>query len=214
VSEQTPKSLIGKVQSLTTAPPDSALSKWQVMVRVIAISIPVFAALPTAINLYYSWKQGIPFSQVQHRLAQYDLWLKNFECKIDYQAVYTAPGTRLDVGACPKTGDIAIKISGKQDTVAYEWIPFDQLSKPQAPASALLEVLAATAYAVEASKPTPLRVAETGMQVVCQAMQKTNEIVRVVSEGGKCYRELFSPYVGKVTRREEVACNTTCPQTK
>ena len=218
MSEHSQKSLISNVQSLTTAPPGSALSKWQVLVRVIAISIPVLAAMPTATNLYYSWEHDIPFSQVSHRLAQYDLWLKNFECKIEYQAIFTGRSTRVDVGACSKTGDIALKISGQRDAVAYEWIPFDQLQKPRTQTSTFLNLLVTAADAQEkdqsgAAVPA-LRLAQAGMEVVCQSLQADKQIVRVVNEGGKCFRETFSPYLGQVSKREEVPCTSTCPAAK
>jgi hypothetical protein len=40
-------------------------------VRLAVFAISVAAAVPTARNLYYSWHEGVPFSQVSHRLAQY-----------------------------------------------------------------------------------------------------------------------------------------------
>ena len=48
---------------------------------------------------------------------------------------------------------------------------------------------------------------------VCQAMPTKGQIVRVVQFEGKCFRETFSPFVGKVEKRESVPCNTTCPAT-
>jgi hypothetical protein len=35
-------------------------------------------------------------------------------------------------------------------------------------------------------------------------------VVRVVKEGGKCYKEVFSPMKGTVEQRNEVACSTPC----
>ena len=91
------------------------------------LAISVAAAIPTARNLFYSWRDGIPFSQVSHRLEQYDLWVKNLDCKIAFKAISTANGNKVDVGACQKTGDIAIKITSTKGRSAYEWIAFDQL---------------------------------------------------------------------------------------
>jgi hypothetical protein len=214
MGEKTPNSLLSHVETLTTAPPGSALSKWQILVRVIAISIPVVGAVPTATNLYYSWTHRIPFSQVSHRLAQYDLWVKNIDCPIDYHALTTSQGTRIDAGTCPKTGDIAIKVSGAGDAVTYEWIAFDQLQQPAPAAKALLELVATPAYAAEGPPPLPppaARVGEGAMRVMCQAMNPARtEVVRVVSEGGKCYRVVISPLRGKMERREPVACDARC----
>ena len=222
MAEKSPSALLSHVEALATAPPGSALSKWQILVRVIAISIPVVGAIPTAMNLYYSWTHQIPFSQVSHRLAQYDLWVKNIDCTVEYHALTTAQGMRVDAGTCPKTSDIAIKITGPGEAATYEWIAFNQLQQPQAASPhALLELIASPAAAAEAREPKSapaapaasgaIRLAQAPMQVVCQAMNASRtEVVRIVNEAGKCFRESISPLRGKVDRREPVACNAPC----
>ena len=47
-------------------------------------------------------------------------------------ALSTASGSKVDVGACKQTGDIAIKVSGANGAQAYEWIAFEQLKKAPA----------------------------------------------------------------------------------
>ncbi len=232
MSENTPEdrsqhSIASSLAELATAPPGSKLSKWQMIVRVIAISIPVIGAIPTARNIYYAWKYEIPIGEVSHRLAQYELWMKNVSCKIDYRSVSTARGLRIDVGGCPQTGDIAIKLSGPNNAVAYEWIAFDQLQKPGQKTAGLLSLLVPEAHAAvhaalpsgaaggaTASRGAPaagVRVAQAaGMQVMCEAVQNKNRIVRIVKEGNKCYRELVAPFAGRVVSRQEVACTSTC----
>src|SRR5690606_15344137 len=116
------------------------------------IGAAIAGAIPTANTLYQSWSHGIPYGEVSHRLAQHDLWIKNFECKIDYRALNTGQGTRVDVGACPRTGDIAIKISAQGGKAAYEWIPFEKLQKASASLWPL-DLLIGTAQAQTA--PTP-----------------------------------------------------------
>ncbi|MEQ1650167.1 MAG: hypothetical protein ABL898_16420 [Hyphomicrobiaceae bacterium] len=194
--------------------------------RAIAIVAAVGGAVPTCINLYHSWAHGIPYDQVGHRLAQYDLWMKNFDCKIDYRALNTTPGTRVDVGACNKSGDIAIKITSTDGKSAYEWIAFNQLQK-SGQSFSLFNLIATEAHADELSKsapasatptitssstPRPLVLAQAaaGMQVMCQIMPEKGKILRVVQEGGKCFREDFSAFKGKVEKRDEVPCNTQC----
>ena len=187
--------------------------------RVIAIGAAIAGAVPTAVNLYHSWAHGIPYSEVSHRLSQYDLWVKNFECKVDYRALNTSQGTRVDVGACPKSGDIAIKVSAQNGKATYEWIPFDKLQKASA-SLWHLDFLVGTAHAAElplagsgpAASAQPrqqLAQATTGMQVVCEALSGKT-VVRVVNDAGKCFRETISPYHGKVDKREEVPCSTQC----
>ena len=195
------------------------------LARILAISVACLGAIPTGYNLYQSWQHGIPYSQVSHRLEQYELWVKNFECKIDYRQVGTGQGTQVDVGACPKSGDIALKLTTKAGKATYEWIAFDQLEKATQQAS-LLSLFVTEAQAEELPKVQGIvqgavtaggivKFAQSaapgaGMQVVCQVMPEKGKILRIVSEGGKCYREHVSAFQGKMEKREEVPCSTTC----
>lgn len=174
----------------------------------LALVVTIVGAVPTAITAYHAYTFGVPFSQVPQRLAQYDLWVKNIDCQIEYKALATAEGTRVDVGACPKTGDIALKLSAPDGKAAYQWIAYNELQKPgEAPkSSSFIDLLISSARA-EAT-PKPFRVAQ-GLEVVCQAIEGKN-VVRVVKEGGKCFKEIFSPIKGSVEKRDEVACSTPC----
>lgn len=203
-----------------------AIARLFPLLRTGVLIVSVAAAVPTATNLYHSWVHGIPFNQVSHRLAQYDLWMKNLDCKVDYRALLNADGSRVDAGACPKTGDVAIKVSSARSggQATYEWIPADRLHKT-ASAAALFDWIIPTAHAADTSPaaapapiastpppPRPVQVAQaaqTGMEVMCQ-VKKADKIVRIVKEGGKCFRETFSPLKGQVEKREDVACTTTC----
>jgi hypothetical protein len=199
------------------------------LARMLAIAVAILGAVPTGYNLYMSYMHGIPYSQVSHRLEQYDLWVKNFECKIDYRSVGAGQGTKIDVGACPKSGDIALKVTTPSGKAAYEWIAFEQLEKATKSAS-LLSLIATEAFADEGPKgPQQGRSTQTvvpaagsviqfaqatggsgQLQVLCQVMPEKGKVIRVVNEGGKCYREHFSAFQGKVEKREEVQCNTPC----
>lgn len=188
--------------------------------RIVAIVAAIGGAVPTAMNLYQSWRHNIPYNQVSHRLAQYDLWMKNFDCQINYRALNVNQGTRIDVGACNRSGDVAIKITAPNGKAAYEWIAFDQLQKAGGSFS-FLNLIATPAQAEEAPKtaagpmsvaqaPAPGAPAAGGMQVKCQVMPTKGQILRIVQEGNKCFREDFSAFKGKVEKREEVPCNTQC----
>jgi hypothetical protein len=207
------------------------LAKPLMLARVIAITTAMVGAIPTVTTLYQSWSHGVPYSEVSHRVAQYDLWEKNFECKIEYRTLNTGQGARIDVGACPKSGDVALKITAPNGKSAYEWIAYDKLHKASV-VSGLMSYIVSSAEAAEpiarpastaaipAATPAtaPVQIAQAaapggtaaGMQVVCQAKADKSKIVRIVNEGGKCFRENFSPYQGTVDKREEVPCNTQC----
>ncbi len=199
------------------------------LARALAISVAVLGAVPTGYNLYMSYMHGIPYSQVSHRLEQYDLWVKNFECKIDYRSVAAGQGTKVDVGACQKSGDIALKVTTPSGKAAYEWIAFEQLEKATKTTS-LLSIIATEALADDMPKgPSTgtnmqtvvpaagavIKFAQAAggggqMQVVCQVMPEKGKVVRIVNEGGKCFREHIAAFQGKVEKREEVPCTATC----
>jgi hypothetical protein len=175
----------------------------------LALVVTIVGAVPTAITAYHAYTFGVPFSQVPQRLAQYDLWVKNIDCQIEYKALATAEGTRVDVGACPKTGDIALKLSSADGKAAYQWIAYNELQKPgEAPKSSSFIDMLISAARAEGPVPQSFKVAQ-GLEVVCQAIDGKN-VVRVVKEGGKCFKEVFSPIKGAVEKRDEVACSTPC----
>ena len=194
------------------------LSRTFLFARVAAIAAAVAGAVPTASTLYNSWSHGIPYSEVSHRLSQYELWVKNFECKIDYRALNTGQGTRIDVGACPKSGDIAIKVSTQTGTATYEWIAFKDLQKPTS--ASLMGLIIPAALAADApplpqspaasAAPGSFKLAQAGMQVMCQAKGSGDHLIRIVQDGGKCFRETLSLMKGSIEKREEVPCSTTC----
>lgn len=191
--------------------------------RILAIAVACLGAIPTGYNLYMSFAHGIPYSQVSHRLEQYNLWVKNFDCKIDYRTVSAGDkGTRVDVGACPKSNDIALKLTTTDGKSTYEWIAYDQLEQATKLTS-VMSFFVTPALADETPKADvatgqPMtkiaQAASTPMQVRCEAMTHPGRVIRIVSEGGKCYREHISAMRGTLDKREEVPCNTQCTPAK
>jgi hypothetical protein len=57
-------------------------------------------------------------------------------------------------------------------------------------------------------------VAEAGSRVVCQGWENKTQLVRIVNEGGRCFKESIAAYSGRADKRVEVPCTTTCPQHK
>lgn len=179
--------------------------------KTAALIVTILGAIPTAITAYNAYRFGVPFSQVSERLAQYDLWVKNIDCKVDYKAISTAQGTKIDAGACAATGDIALKISTQDGKSSYQWIAYNELQKPgeTAASGGLLDILIGAARADTPEKP--VQIAQGALEVVCQTLQSPKLLVRVVKEGAKCFKENVSPIRGSVDSREEVPCNTQCP---
>jgi hypothetical protein len=177
--------------------------------KTAALVVTIVGAVPTAITAYHAWQYKVPFTQVSHRLAQYEIWERNIDCQIEYKALSTSQGTKVDAGACASTGDISLKVSTADGKATYEWIAYNQLQKPgEAPPSGFLDLFISAARADTAVTPG-VRVVQN-LEVVCQALQSKTQLVRVVKEGGKCYRELVSPVRGTVDKRDEVPCDTKC----
>ncbi|HRD75298.1 MAG TPA: hypothetical protein PK264_05080 [Hyphomicrobiaceae bacterium] len=187
------------------------LTRFQLAARAIAISVPVLGAIPTGMNLYQSWKHGVPYSEVSHRLAQYDLWMKNGSCNINYREVNAQKGAKVMIGACPTTGDISIKLAYASGQAKYEWIAFDTLHKT----AGLLDAILPAAHAEEPKGASErLKVAQAagapGAEVKCQVMA-AGKMIRIVGEGSKCFRETIHPFQGKLEKREEIECAKACP---
>ena len=225
MSDLNPKAVYATMQEDARRGP---LSKTLLVARMIAITAAVGGAVPTAMTLYQSWAHGIPYSEVSHRLKQYDIWVRNYDCRIDYRALTTAQGARVDAGACGKTGDVAIKVTTPNGKAAYEWIALSQLQKSGQAAASLWNLMIGTAMAADAASggapgahtqvgrqlaqaaPPGVPAQPTGMKVMCQAMPSKGTLLRVVQEGPKCFRERVSLFKGTLEKRDEVACTTTC----
>ena len=177
--------------------------------KTAALVVTIVGAVPTAITAYHAWQYKVPFTQVSHRLAQYEIWERNIDCQIEYKALSTSQGTKVDAGACASTGDISLKVSTADGKSTYEWIAYNQLQKPgEVPPSGFLDLIMGAARADEAGRQGT-RVAQS-LEVVCQTLVSKTQLVRVVKEGGKCFREVMSPMRGSVDKREEVPCETKC----
>jgi len=213
-------------QAMDHDPRPAPVNRAVPLLKTAALVVTIVGAIPTAITAYHAWQYKVPFSQVSHRLAQYEIWERNIDCKIEYKALSTAEGTKIDAGACDETGDISLKVSTDDGKATYEWIAYNQLQKPgeAPPPAGLLDLLIGAAQAQSAQTaaaqaggvqtagtPSPrLRLAQAAMEVMCQSLVSRTQLVRVVKEGGKCFREVMSPMRGTVDTREEVPCDTKC----
>ena len=203
-----PEQVAGLVTEATSG---KTFRRWYTLIKVAVIAVPVIGATPTALNLYQAWRHGIPYSQVSHKLHQYDLWVKNGSCNIDYKEIGAARDAKVNIGACPTTGDISIQVSLAGGRSIFEWIDFTELQKMNT-AQTFLTTPTFAAEAPAAMAGT--RVAEASSRVVCQGWETAAKLVRVVNEGGRCFKETIAAYSGRAEARVEVPCTTTCPQRK
>jgi hypothetical protein len=199
---------------LNLSSPTHPVNRTLTLIKLFVLAVSVAAAIPTARNLYFAWTNGVPFSQVDHRLAQATLLEKNFSCKIDYRSLATTGAARVDVGSCAKTGDISIRVTGTSGQVNYEWIAFEQLPKPASRSASLSDLIVTPALAAETisrseSHPAKIELAQA-VDVLCEG-KKGDNVVRIVQSGAQCTRETVSIFRGAVEKREPVACDKACP---
>ncbi|MCH9764385.1 MAG: hypothetical protein K0U34_00115, partial [Alphaproteobacteria bacterium] len=121
----------------------------------------------------------------------------------------------LHVATCAKTRDISLMITAEGRDPAYEWIAFDSLRKPGEKYSFFGHIIPPV-NATELEHGTRgalfrLAQAETTITVLCQTRDGKN-IVRTLQQDNKCVRETFSPFKGRVEKREDVACDNACPE--
>ena len=196
---------------VTEATSGSTFRRWYWLIRIVVIAVPVIGATPTALNIYYAWKHGIPYSQVSHRLQQYNLWVKNGSCNIDYKEISTGRDAKVNIGACATTGDISIQVSLAGGRSIFEWIDFNELQQM----NTAHDFLMTPAFADEMpASVTGTRVAQANSHVVCQGWESAAKLIRVVNEGGRCFKETIAAYSGRAETRVEVPCTTSCPQRK
>jgi hypothetical protein len=197
---------------LNLSSPTHPVNRTLSLIKLLVLAVSVAAAIPTARNLYFSWKNDVPFDQVDHRLAQAALLEKNFGCKIDYRSLVAQGNARVEVGSCTKTGDISIRVKGPNGQVNYEWIAFEQLPKPAARTASLLDLIVTRALAADdtmKNNEKPFAVAQDAA-VLCQGKSGDN-VIRVVQSGGQCVRETVSIFRGSVEKSETVPCDKACP---
>ena len=199
-------------QSEVPASPPVRKEWWRWMLAPAVIGA-ILGAIPTGIDLYKSFEHDIGYGEVKHAEQQRQLWIKNFDCtqSMSYQQVQTRSGIQVQVGGCPN-GDVLIEVKSPAGVRVVEWIPVGQ--SQSASNSFGLSIIGTALAAIgkdekaPAKAPSGQRVAQAS--VVCQAMQGSSRIIRVVRENGKCFREEIEVMKGKVVNRAEVACSTKC----
>lgn len=197
---------------LNLSNPSHPVNRTMSLIKFAVLVVSVAAAIPTARNLYFSWKNDVPFNQVDHRLAQAALLEKNFDCKVDYRTLSVQGNARVEVGSCSKTGDISIRVKGPSGQVNYEWIAFEQLPKPMQSTASLLNFIVTPAVAAEVTSEARNQSFEVAQDVaiLCQSKAGDN-VIRVVQSGGQCVRETVSIFRGSVEKSVPVPCDKACP---
>ena len=191
---------------LNLSNPAHPVNRTLTLVKLLVLAVSVAAAIPTARNLYFSWKNDVPFNQVDHRLAQAALLEKNFGCKIDYRGLVTQGTARVEVGSCQKTGDIGLRQWTERPgelrmdrlrSLACRWSP----GKPARPDRRAL----ASESAADAGQS--FEVAQT-----CRSFARQNPATTSCGRavGGVRARNL-SIFRGSVEKSETVPCDKACP---
>lgn len=188
---------------------------WQRLFLYPTVIGALMGAIPTGLDYYKAFVYDIEFSAVKHAEEQRRLWVKNFACamNITYQQVRTAENILVQVGACAN-GDVLIEVAPPNGSRIVEWISLDRLKTASAVSSLSL---IGKAYARSAPRPSlkkpadgRIQLAQANISIKCQKMQGQTKIIRIVQQGGACYREEIDVMKGKVIARRPVPCTASC----
>lgn len=174
----------------------------------LTLLLAIIGAVPTGIELYKAWKYGLAFGDVARAEEQRRLWEKNFDCtaQLSYQEVQTQEQVLVKVGTCP-SGDVLINaVLPNENKQVFQWVSIDRLKT-----TASMRSLIGKAYAETA--PFAVKLAQAPVaQVQCQEWTDDGRtrLMRIVNEGGRCFREDIEVLSGKIGARQEVACDTKC----
>ena len=194
---------------------DGKRSRWQRFFLYPTVAGALIGAVPTGLDYYKAFVHDIDFQDVRHAEEQRRLWVKNFACaqNISYQQVKTEADTVVQVGACAN-GDVLIEVVPAKGNRILEWISLERLQTASAVSglSFVGRANAAIASQVPDSRKsqTGTRVAQGTTSIKCQKMQGQTKIIRIVQEGGKCFREEISVMKGAVLSRKPVSCSASC----
>ncbi len=185
---------------------------WQRLFLYPTVVGALIGAIPTGLDYYKAFIYDIEFGAVKHAEEQQRLWIKNFACaqNINYQQIKTAENTLVKVGACTN-GDVLIEVVAPATDRIVEWISLERLKTASAVSSLSLFSKAHASALAHSSNVRPrqemTRMAQAST-TKCQVMQGTR-IIRIVQEGGACYKEVVNVMKGKKTRTS-VPCTTSC----
>ena len=188
--------------------------KWWQWFLAPAVLGAFLGAIPTAIDLYKAFEYDVGYSDVKHAEEQRRLWTKNFDCaqSMNYQQIQAGEGIKVQVGACPN-GDVLIELQPPNTGRILEWISINRIRSASAAAPRLSMLGSAHAAAAPGHAPPADTIGRQRLaqsSVVCQAQKGPTLIVRVVREGGKCFREEINVMKGTVAKRTQVPCTQGC----
>src|SRR5512135_2676731 len=80
---------------------------WQRLLMYPTLITAILGSIPTAQRLYQSWQIQVPTNEVDHAMAQDELWRRNLDCLSGrtYDPVTTPDKVRIGALVCP-SGDV------------------------------------------------------------------------------------------------------------
>ena len=169
----------------------------------------------TVFNPNWGEVESVALAKQQQRLQQ-----KNLVCFINMtrRAVPTEAGT-IRYGACANA-DVLVEVYPESKPAFMQWLTPENLQGVAAQTKTsgwIGSAFAATALPQLGQSGTsglqPAQMPMTETKTLCAAWHKLHpkeKMIRVTSEGGKCYRELINVLSGRVEVREPVPCETKC----
>jgi hypothetical protein len=174
---------------------------------------PAMDLYKTLFNPNWGEVESVALAKQQQHLQQ-----KNLECFVSMtrRAVPTATGT-LRYGSCPNA-DVLVEVYPENKPAFMQWLTPENLTgstdktKTSSWIGSAFAAAAIPPLGSGASGLTPAQMTET--KTLCAVWDKLHpkeKMVRITSEGGKCYRERINVLSGRVELREPVPCETKCP---
>jgi hypothetical protein len=100
--------------------------KWcQQLLMYPTLTTAIIGSIPTAQRLYQSWQIQVPTNEVDHAMAQEELWRRNLDCLSGrtYDPVTTPGNVRVGALVCP-SGDVLLRVKppGPKAREVARWI--------------------------------------------------------------------------------------------
>ncbi len=181
---------------------------WQRLLMYPTLITAILGSIPTAQRLYQSWQIQVPTNEVDHAMAQDELWRRNLDCLSGrtYDPVTTPDHVRIGALVCP-SGDVLLRVK-PPDPKAREvarWIGLTEfVGRSQSAWLFGAEAVASEGY------PQTL-VVQAGRTVICQRWIANGLLrMRIRYDTGQCVDEEINTYTGVVVKTVPAPCDPSC----
>jgi hypothetical protein len=176
---------------------------WQWLLLYPALIITLISSVPTYLELFWSFKLGVPYGQSDLAKQQNYLWGKNFSCtKAETNWVRTENNYDIDATICD-SGDILVWVKGPRGEPRATWVPVDGLID-----SSRHAFFVSSAFAD--MRDTTSHIDQSGGTVICQRFIGQGRLLRRIQTSNGCFDQVINTYTGQVIQQGPAPCNPNC----